>query len=64
MKWLKNSSVFLMMELFFLKEKFGCLLRHSLFNTHAKRLGKVIKVTPTHIEFWEVGRSGKVKVEW
>lgn len=40
------------------------LLRHSLFNTHAKRLGKVIKVTSIHIEFWEVGRSGKVKVEW
>lgn len=39
-------------------------LRHPLFNTHAKRLGKVIKVTPTHIEFWEVGRNSKVKVEW
>jgi len=40
-----------------------CFLRHPLFNTHAKRLGKVIKVTPTHIEFWEIGRIGKVKVE-
>jgi hypothetical protein len=39
-------------------------LRHPQFNTHAKRLGKVIKVTPTHIEYWEVKRSGKIRINW
>jgi hypothetical protein len=38
-------------------------LRHPQFNTHRKRLGKVVKVTKTHIEFWEVGRHEKVKVD-
>lgn len=40
------------------------LLRHPLFNTHAKRMGKAIKVTPTQIEFWEVRGVRKGKATW
>jgi len=40
------------------------LLRHPLFNTHAKRMGKVIKVTSRRIEFWELRGAKKEKVEW
>jgi len=39
-------------------------LRHPAFNTHAKRLGKVVKVTSQRIEYWEVGREGKEEVTW
>jgi hypothetical protein len=39
-------------------------LRHREFNTHAKRLGRVIKVTPERIEYWEMGHEEKSLVEW
>lgn len=39
-------------------------LRHPQFNTHAKRLGKVIKVTSQRIEFWQQGRSAKSVMRW
>jgi len=39
-------------------------LRHPLFNTHAKRLGKVIRVTDSKIEFFDVGRHVQEQVEW
>ena len=39
-------------------------LRHPEFNTHAKRLGKVIRVAPQYIEYWEVGKQERTRVEW
>lgn len=39
-------------------------LRHKDFNTHAKRLGKVIKVSLQHIEYYQVRQPGKVQVSW
>lgn len=39
-------------------------LRHPQFNTHAKRLGKVIKVTTQRIEFWQRGRPMKSTILW
>ena len=40
------------------------VLRHPQLNTHAKRLGKVIKVTGQRIEFWHRGRSMKSVIRW
>jgi hypothetical protein len=40
------------------------ILRHPQFNTHAKRLGKVIKVTSQRIEFWQRDRSTKSIMRW
>ena len=39
-------------------------LRHPQFNTHSKRLGKVIKITTQRIEFWQVERSTKSIIRW
>jgi hypothetical protein len=39
-------------------------LRHPGFNTHAKRLGKVIKITTQRIEVWQVGHSTKSIIRW
>ncbi len=39
-------------------------LRHPQLNTHAKRLGKVIKVTTRRIEFWQRDRSTKSVIRW
>jgi hypothetical protein len=39
-------------------------LRHSEFNTHAKRLGKVIKVSPAKIAYWELHEPQLKEVEW
>jgi hypothetical protein len=39
-------------------------LRHPAFNTHAKRLDKVIKVTTARIYFWEIGGEREQTVEW
>ncbi len=39
-------------------------LRHPQFNTHAKRLGKVSKITTQRIEFWQVGHSTKSIIRW
>jgi len=40
------------------------VLRHPQLNTHAKRLGKVIKVTTRRVEFWQRGRSTKSVMHW
>ncbi len=40
------------------------LLHHPQLNTHAKRMGKVIKVAPKHIEFWQVNSTRKQRVKW
>ena len=39
-------------------------LHHLGFSTHAKRLGKVVRVTPDGIEIWQIHHRKKVKVEW
>ena len=39
-------------------------LRHPEFNTHVKRLGKVILVTLDQIEVWQVHHKEKMKIEW
>jgi hypothetical protein len=39
-------------------------LRHRQFNTHAKRLGKVIKVSPAKIAYWELHEPQLKEVEW
>jgi hypothetical protein len=40
------------------------LLRHPHFNTRAKRMGKVIKVSPKNITFWEIGRQRQSIATW
>jgi len=39
-------------------------LRHSHFNTRAKRNGKVIRVSTRSITFWEIGRPRQSAVHW
>jgi hypothetical protein len=39
-------------------------LRHPLFNTKAKRLGKVARVTATEIRFWHVGENQERRIGW
>lgn len=34
-------------------EFFQKILKHHLFDTHAKRLGKIIKVSLTHLDYWD-----------
>lgn len=34
-------------------EFFQKILKHPLFDTHAKRLGKIIKVSLTHLSYWD-----------
>ncbi|MBM3236622.1 hypothetical protein FJZ31_10025 [Candidatus Poribacteria bacterium] len=38
------------------------IFRHPLFNTAAKRMGKVIKVTSTQISYFEVGESQEITI--
>jgi hypothetical protein len=40
------------------------LLRHPRFNTRAKRIGKVIKVSTKNITFWEIGRQRQSIARW
>jgi hypothetical protein len=40
------------------------LLPHPRFNTRAKRMGKVIKVSTKNITFWEIGRQRQSIVTW
>ena len=40
------------------------LLRHPRFNTRAKRMGKVIKVSTKHLTFWEIGRQRQSIAGW
>ena len=39
-------------------------LRHRRFNTHGKRMGKVVRIHFNAIHFWEVGKSELESVEW
>jgi len=38
------------------------IFRHPLFNTVAKRMGKVIRVTSTHINYFEVGENKETTI--
>lgn len=39
-------------------------LRHPVFRSHAMRLGKVIRVQPTGIVYWERNASRETEVAW
>ena len=39
-------------------------LRHAEFNSHAKRLGKVVRLHPHRITFWQVGKPSLQMREW
>jgi hypothetical protein len=39
-------------------------LRHSLFNSRAKRNGKVIRVSTKQITFWQIGRQRQSTARW
>ncbi|MEK7993389.1 MAG: hypothetical protein AAB403_06245 [Planctomycetota bacterium] len=39
-------------------------LRHPLFDTHAKRAGKVVRLAPAGISFWELRRQREILVGW
>ena len=38
------------------------IFRHPLFNTVAKRMGKVIRVTSTHVNYFEVGENKEITI--
>jgi hypothetical protein len=40
------------------------LLRHPHFNTKAKRSGKVIRISTTNINSWQLGRHRQRTVRW
>lgn len=40
------------------------LLRHPLFNTEAKRMGKVIRVDHTRLHFWRLHAERQVRLFW
>jgi hypothetical protein len=39
-------------------------IRHSRFNTRAKRLGTVVKVGPSQIVYWELHGRHFVEIDW
>ncbi len=39
-------------------------LRHRQFNTHAKRLGKVVKVSPAKLAYWALHEPRMKQLEW
>jgi hypothetical protein len=39
-------------------------LRHPLFDSHAKRAGKVLRLAPSGITFWQLRRQQEVFVGW
>jgi hypothetical protein len=39
-------------------------LRHPQFNTHAKRMGKVVRVTTQYIEVWSLKSENREIIEW
>lgn len=39
-------------------------LKHHSFRTHAQRLGKVIKVSPAKVAYWELYNSQIKKIDW
>jgi len=40
------------------------LLRHPQFDTQAKRMGTVVRLSPSGIRTWRVGAEGETQVEW
>ena len=39
-------------------------LRHPEFNSHAKRMGKVVRLHPQHINSWQPGKGPLQTVKW
>ena len=39
-------------------------LRHPEFNSHAKRMGKVVRLHPQRINFWQTGKGPLQTVNW
>lgn len=39
-------------------------LRHPAFRTQAQRMGKVIRVRPTGLSWWEMGRETEHAMSW
>jgi len=39
-------------------------LHHPRFNTHAKRMGTIVKVLPIHITYWDVADWQIHEVQW
>jgi hypothetical protein len=39
-------------------------LHHPRFNSHAKRMGKVVRVHPARIDSWQRGKQGQQSVAW
>jgi hypothetical protein len=39
-------------------------LRHPAFNTHAKRMGKVIRIHFAGVQFWQLHKGALQSVEW
>jgi len=40
------------------------IFKHPLFNTVAKRMGKVIRVTSTHINYFEVAENEEITISF
>jgi hypothetical protein len=40
------------------------LLRHTHFNTRAKRKGKIMKISQKSITFWQIGKQRQTTVIW
>ena len=40
------------------------LLKHSDFNTKAKRMGKIISISHLHIRFWQLRQDSETLLEW
>jgi hypothetical protein len=39
-------------------------LRHAAFASHRKRMGKVIRLHPQRINFWEKGQTALQTIKW
>jgi hypothetical protein len=39
-------------------------IRHRRFNTRAKRLGKVVKVIPSKVVFWDLRVRRLIEIDW
>ena len=40
------------------------LLKHSDFNTKAKRMGKIVSISHLYIRFWELKQDSETLVKW
>jgi len=39
-------------------------LRHPTFRTQAQRMGKVVRVHPDGVYYWQAGKAERVSVKW